>query len=422
MQQQCQHQKHRRQRQPQQQQQPAGQQQRQQQESGIPNNTLRVATVNVTQLTADRLHTIMRHASAEQVDVVALQETRHHGTPLPWANKIAKEFGWNATFSNPPPTDRLGRVVQGGTAVLWRRTLGRCSPKRTAGHTLDEPHRQATMGWSTFSVSSVYGPSRTPSPDWFRAAFQAHHCREKPQIVVGDFNWATVYEHIAPRDWHMADAVATTVAETAISRCFATTPVRVHSVTSLPGIPHHRCVVYDVTGVGAPPDNQPDRMTRCADYEWGGVTPTDEQRREILATISDKHAVARDDATLLTRWQTWYRRAEATLAEATKLGLATRTTAPERPKGSMPTTRPTSPGPRHREGETVLLRRFKRHHPSQNPSAEATRLIVQSRQLPQPRLTARSPPGPARGKPCPGPHSAKPFNGWTQQSRPRHVP
>jgi hypothetical protein len=305
--------------------------------------------MNVTQLTADRLRTVLDHALAHAVDVVALQETRHHDPPLPWAQNIAKGYQWNIRFSTPSPPDRLGRTTQGGTAILWRRTLGRCSPGENASGHAHQLQRTTTMHWPHFSLTSAYGPAYRPDKDWLHNALEPHHDRPTHQVFLGDLNWAPAYQSVVPKGWHTTSDAGTTVANTAPTLCFATTPVHLHAVIPAPGIPHHFMVVYDLPQVPQPAAPTPVRLTRCTVYEWGTNPPTDEQRETILTTASDLHPHAQHTtSSLYRRWQCWHRRAEAALVVAASMGLATRGGTAERPKGSMPTNKPTAPGPAHR--------------------------------------------------------------------------
>eukprot|EP00959_Pyramimonas_sp_CCMP1952_P074849 1564138-Pyramimonas_sp.AAC.1 len=57
------------------------------------------------------------------------QEVRLPSARPRWLVRLAAEHGWGIACSPPPPADRHGHggVVQGGAAILWRRSLGRIS-------------------------------------------------------------------------------------------------------------------------------------------------------------------------------------------------------------------------------------------------------------------------------------------------------
>ena len=122
-----------------------------------------IASINVTSLTAERLHSTLDECERGGADVLALQETRHHSQHIPWARSLAARRGWLSAFSEPPPLRANGVLGNGGTAILWRSSRGRASVHRGAylAH-----HRVVAVKWSDFTVACLYGPAQGDR-DWF---------------------------------------------------------------------------------------------------------------------------------------------------------------------------------------------------------------------------------------------------------------
>ena len=116
-------------------------------------------SVNVTLFTRARLRSVLRLASEHQAGVLALQETRHPDNGFRWAGAIAATEGWWVQWSLDTSIDRRGVRRQGGTALLWRRELGRGEPCR-----FDAPEhlqsRACGRTWGSFSIWSVYGDAQ----------------------------------------------------------------------------------------------------------------------------------------------------------------------------------------------------------------------------------------------------------------------
>eukprot|EP00972_Heterocapsa_arctica_P037257 5483569-Heterocapsa_arctica.AAC.1 len=93
-----------------------------------------MATVNVTVLTADRLKTVLQACDRLQVDVLAFQETRHHDPQLGWARGLGARMGWLSAFSEAPGRMASGATAPGGTAIFWRRSLGKATTYRGPTH------------------------------------------------------------------------------------------------------------------------------------------------------------------------------------------------------------------------------------------------------------------------------------------------
>ena len=88
--------------------------------------SFKVLAINVTVLTRERLHEVLIQAGDDQAAVIALQETRHPANGFRWAAKVTSDAGWRIQWSAPPNPNRAGtQLGAGGTALLWRRELGR---------------------------------------------------------------------------------------------------------------------------------------------------------------------------------------------------------------------------------------------------------------------------------------------------------
>ena len=323
-----------------------------------------IASINVTSLTAERLHSTLDECERCGADVLALQETRHHSQQIPWARSLAAKRGWLSAFSEPPPLQANGVLGNGGTAILWRSSRGRASVHRGAylAH-----HRAIAVKWSDYTVACLYGPAQGDK-DWFSESMTWLRGFEGPLLAVGDFNWRAAYLPLVYDPLVLADQLPTTTAGTAPTRLLSTCEAASIGTVFLPGIPHHGFTRYSVS---VPPFSkvQAQRLSRTASYHWhvaGGRIP---KAADVLQPADWNEVMAETDATapalpvdapLLTRWQRWHARAEAFLQALVRRDLLQLTRKAERPKGSLPRTRPTAPGAAHRQEETIALRRLKR--------------------------------------------------------------
>lgn len=99
------------------------------------------------------LNAILECANSCNADFIALQETKHPPNRFPFANRLAKEFGWSVVWSVSPPLMNTGARHPGGTALLWRKYLGR----EVRGLNMD--HRANARSWANVTIASIYGPA-----------------------------------------------------------------------------------------------------------------------------------------------------------------------------------------------------------------------------------------------------------------------
>ena len=85
-----------------------------------------IFTLNVIVLTIACLSAMLGPAAEEQAGIIALQEIKRPWHGFRWATKMVTDTGWKVHWSNPlGVTVTGGRRAAGGTALLWRRKLGR---------------------------------------------------------------------------------------------------------------------------------------------------------------------------------------------------------------------------------------------------------------------------------------------------------
>lgn len=301
-------------------------------------------------------------ALEQKVQVVSLQETRHHSQAVPWAHKCAAGFGFQLSFSVPSPLDAQGRRTPGGTALLWRKGAGKVAsfPCRCSEREL---HRSCLASWENFTVCSAYGPAQKPDVSWFRSVVQAGtDAKHPPCVFLGDFNWKPVYDSCVPLSWHTASPLTCTVAGTAPTRAIASVPIEPVLATPLPGIPFHFGVVFKCRVVGPPPLQQPTRLHRCASFRWLQAKPPAHKLLAVKNTLDATCPSQPDTSDLVASWKNWHHRAETAFHLCVANGLATLDRKAERPKGSLPSSRPTAPGPSHRPPQPVAHRRLLKVH------------------------------------------------------------
>ena len=318
-----------------------------------------VATINVTALTKARLNDVLDMADTSGVMVVALQETRHHDDQVLWAKRVAADRHWNMAFSSPPPITG-GVTRQGGTAILWRKGLGRAAPTPP---TSTSTHRAVSVQWQSCLITSAYGPVDVASPAWLGQLQDDGVVANRHAVIMGDLNWKPPYKPLIQHPWTMAEVSATTSKGTTPTRCLATNPPRFVSYTPIVGIDHHGFVVYAITATDLPPaPERPLRDRQCAHYQWTDSGTILEQAHPITCSVDSEFPRLNTGAPLHQRWQRFHTRTEALFKRAASEGFASIVRPAERPKGSQPTTRPTAPGAKHRVPETVKMRRLRRLH------------------------------------------------------------
>ena len=307
--------------------------------------------MSVTALTADRLRTVLQACDRLQVDVLALQETRHHDPKLGWARGFGARMGWLSAFSEAPARMASGATCPGGTAVYWRRSLGKATAYR--GPT----HRSLVVKWPTFAVASAYGP-QVVDLEWFDGLMQWPRAFQCPTFALGDFNWKNAYETYIHYPCVLIDQTPTTSVGTRPTRMIAAPGTECVDVIFPPGIPHHGLITY-AADVEVPP-RQLTRLRRTAVYGMRQDAKTVEedlmfQRTNLLAPKMTANEP------LLRRWKRWHLRAETCLQYLSETGFATLERAGEREKGSAPSSKPAALGAAHRQPESVNMRRLRRY-------------------------------------------------------------
>ena len=310
-----------------------------------------MATVNVTALTADRLRTVLQACERLQVDVLALQETRHHDPKLGWARGLGARMGWHSAFSEAPARMASGATGPGGTAVYWRRSLGKATAYR--GPT----HRSLVVKWPTFAVASAYGP-QVAELDWFDGLMQWLRTFQCPTYALGDFNWKNAYENYIHYPCVLIEQPATTSVGTRPTRMIAAPGTKCVDVIFPPGIPHHGLITY-AADVEVPP-RQLTRLRRTAAYGMRQEAQTIDENL-MLQRVNLLAPKMTATEPLLQRWKRWHLRAETCLQYLSETGFATLEKAGERDKGSVPSSKPAALGAAHRQPESVNMRRLRRY-------------------------------------------------------------
>ena len=311
---------------------------------------------------------MLDEAARVGADFVMLQETRHWDKCC-WASKVAELRGWRATFSPSPPRGRgQSGPRQGGTAVLWR------TDARSASFQVELPealrHRVCGRVFSNFALVSFYGPADTADPNLLSAVLRAASELNRPTFLLGDFNWKGRYEQLlGPSGARQFPVVPTVLrSQASPSRGLVLGDIGLDSASvstsALPGIPHHKAVCF--RGAVLPNNSFPEpacrtRFKRTSVFEWLIPDKIPDEYTQQLRQASDA-LTAGPGLDLASRFQCWHRKAEACCEVAVQLGLATKTRAAERPKGSQPTGRRCCQGPSVRQAEPVALRRWKRLH------------------------------------------------------------
>lgn len=297
---------------------------------------MRIPSINVTALTRARLGRILEW----EVDVIAIQETRHCGGPMTWAAKEARRAGYECAWSAPP--DHVG-----GALIAWRRTLddggavlfGRCS--RLVGKVI-----------GNVSVVCGYGPAHDDGGGWFVETVAALHEVPGAVVLVGDLNWRSSYavgDPLAVTDGR-STVVAGRAAPTRV--IFARCDVRRTGEEPVPGITHHQAVFFEV-GAEATRRDEEYKLRRTADF----VADTDLDETE-------RHQLQEELGGECRRLEEWHARTEEVFHWAVRRGAVRAAASAERPKGSDPTVRPRCPPKRGHEEDSVRLRRLKRLHRS----------------------------------------------------------
>ena len=215
---------------------------------------------------------------------------------------------------------------------------------------------------------SAYGPAKACDRKWFsEVMFDSHASQKLCQMVIGDFNWGNPYDHLIPESWNMATPKATAHSGTVPTRALCTHPVQQVQATPLPGIPSHLAVLYKVRSPLASerPETHRMRPRRCASFSWNATSGiSNAQLDHIISEVN--HVCPHLDAShsLVDPWRQWHSRVEKAFEVSVQDGHAEKTSKAERPKGSLPTFRPSDSFPAHRPPQSLLHRRLLRLHRS----------------------------------------------------------
>ena len=336
-------------------------------------SNIRCGSINVTVLNKARLGEIIQCALDNDLDVVVLSETRHHTEGMTWAKTNLKKFHWNCRFSEPPPLNRANVVRQGGTAVLWKRVLGRCSPIYAQ---TSETHRSIGTRFATFGIISVYGHASHADTDWLSSILRSAPT-DVPVLLLGDLNWKPKLNDCIVLPWIPSTPTPTTTANTTPTRAIFTAGSEVTSLGCqfLPGINYHGLwnLVFSFHAPTSADKAKP--MLRphvCANYAWKNDDAYLDIWHPIVAQINDElprpppvdtslSAIPLAHA-LQKHWQSWHKRAERAWQLAVETDLATCSQKSEREKGSKLTLRPQARGAAHRAPQTIVERRLRRLH------------------------------------------------------------
>ena len=205
-----------------------------------------VGSINVTTLTFTRMRDILMHPSLKTMSVVLLQEVRLASTKPPWLIRLCAKHGWGIAVAEHTLLDATGkRLAPGGTAVIWRREVGRVTVLRNKelGHSV--------IGLMTANslYVSAYGPQRGDAK-WFEDLLDWIQSFGRDAVLAGDLNWKKHYEKILSPGWLEGQlGEPTTTAGTHPSRCLAWGPSEPKApvqpkVDFVAGIPHHGLVTY----------------------------------------------------------------------------------------------------------------------------------------------------------------------------------
>ena len=321
---------------------------------------VRVCTINVTSLNRARLESILMDPSLANAHVLALQEIRHAELRPRWMRSLALSLGWHFAASHTPGLDSMGRTAYGGTALLWKVGLSNAQIYRHG-----ESHREIALKLPNLVVASLYGPAGSADTVWLDSVMEWLSSFNCNTIALGDFNWRPAYDHHLPFGWKALGPCWTTTADTAptrlVSGSFGAQPLHASCVDVhfIAGIPYHGLVSYEADYL--PRFVAPSRLRSTAAYDWTAreVLPPN---HALLEEVDESAPKLSADSSLLQRWTRWHLRAETLFSHGTHFGFCTLLRKAERPKGSPPTVRPTTPAAPHRDDEPVSLRRLKRLH------------------------------------------------------------
>lgn len=332
-----------------------GRRKRETDEADPSTRTLKLLSINVTNATKAKAIAILEHPEAQDADAIALQEIRLDVIKPAWLIGLTQKMGWGVACSSPPPRNTVGTTRQGGTAILWKRSLGRVTIAR------GPCHRSIAAKFANVCFFSIYGHAQKYDAKWCDdfVDWQRVVAAGVPSVMIGDWNWKPQYMRHFNDSANLAEAnKATTSADSKPTRCV----VEFGSATELSaspveGIKQHYLVAYSVDL--KVPTRQLTRLRKTALYEWTNHACGIDETAEIMFRATP---LAPASAPLRERWESWHERAESIAAEAATRGVATQVRKAERPKGSEATSRNVNDTAQHRLDELVSLRRARRLH------------------------------------------------------------
>lgn len=305
-------------------------------------------SANCTVLTKGRLNAILEFAKSCNADFIALQETKHPPNGFPFANRSAKEFGWSIVWSVSPPLMNTGARHPGGTALLWRKYLGR----GTAWPNTD--HRVCARSWANVTIASIYGPADGANLPWFVHTISAFEHLEQAVFLVGDYNWKNCYEKALTHQWaftqHIPTVEGTNAAPTrAIYRHLPTSVNLIHN-SPLAGIPHHNITAWSVPCLRNSNSTVLHRLKQCAKFQMT-QEPSKEQvewfetsAQEFWFSVHNSCGLPLQAPLDLneanTRLRVWHETAEHICNLAASINVCSKSSYAEAPKGSQPAVRP----------------------------------------------------------------------------------
>ena len=264
-------------------------------------------SINVTTLKSFRLEALLQHHAVQESHVILLQELRLHTEKPGWAIGLAQKSGWRIACSTPSEAKANGWRQPGGTAVLWRPSLGKAVVRWHGSH------RLVGVRFDEWAVVSGYGPVDRPSIPWFEEALEfteklAHGVSK--WILGGDLNWKQVYANSLKESEVLCSMrQATTVMNTFPARV-ASKNIKVEHLNSevIPGIPTH--LLLEFSASMEPPERGVTRLKRTATFELNSDKLLDEEvQTQMRNDVEDVHR-GEESETLPVKWERWHMKAE----------------------------------------------------------------------------------------------------------------
>ena len=226
---------------------------------------IKVATINVSALRAKRLEDLLTHKEIKDVDILCLQEVRLHSSKPGWVSNIALKLGWRVLCSAPPEVQPNGMVKHGGTAILWKASIGNVATHRSSSH------RYVAIRSNFGTFGSAYGPASEASAPWIEEVMDWTEdvARDSSEgwALVGDLNWRKCYADHLSEDQKLCDMVKpTTLVDTWPTR-MVTRRMKARHLDSIavPGIPHHCLTIFNVS-IQSEPNQHSGNEKKAAEF------------------------------------------------------------------------------------------------------------------------------------------------------------